>query len=99
MAARLHTLAEMPQAEVGIAAVTVQLPKLLEHVEREVADNTVCSARSFQKLLEHAEPAVGDTAGAAVGLEAEVPGSAVATDQEPWKLRRCILVQEVADMS
>lgn len=99
MAAKLHTLVEMPQAEVGIAAVTVQLPELLEHVEREAADKTVCSARSFQKLREHAEPAVGDIAGAAVKLEAEVPGSAVAIDQEQWKLRGCILVQEVADMS
>ena len=83
----------------GIAAVTVQLPELLEHVERVGADNTGCSARSFQQLRGHAEPARAHTAGAAVQLEAEVVGSAVAIDQEQWKLRGCILVQEVADMS
>ena len=99
MAAMLHTLIEMWQAEVGIAAVTVQLPGLLEHVERAEADNTGCAARSFQQLQGHAEWAGVDTAGAAVELEAEVVGSSVAIDQEQWKLRGCILVQEVADMS
>ena len=96
MAAKLHTLVGMPQAEVGIAAVTVQLLELLGHVEPGAADNTVCSPQSFQQLREHAELAGGDTVGAAVELEAEVVGSAVATDQE---LRGCTLVQEVADMS
>ena len=85
--------------EVGIAAVTVQLPELLEHDAREAADNTGCSVRSFQQLRGHAEPAGAGTAGAAVELEAEVVGSAVAIAQEQWKLRGCILVQEVADMS
>ncbi len=79
--------------------MTVQLPELLEHVERVAADNAGCSARSFQQLRGHAEPAAGDTVGAAVELEAEVVGSAVAIDQEQWKLRGYILVQEVADMS
>ena len=62
--------------------MTVQLPELLEHVERAAADNTVCSPQSFRQLRGHAEPAGGDTAGAAVKLEAEVVGSAVAIDQE-----------------
>ena len=83
----------------GIAAVTVQLPGLLEHVERAGADNTGCSVRSFQQLRGHAEPAGAGTAGAAVELEVEVVGSAVAIDQEQWKLQGCILVQEVVDMS
>ena len=83
----------------GIAALSVQRPELLEHIERAAADNTVCSARSSQQLRGHAEPAEGDTAGAAVELGAEVVGSAVAIDQEQWKVRGCILVQEVADMS
>ncbi len=99
MAAKLHSLVGMPQAVVGIAAVTVQLPELLEHVEREAADNTACSAQSFQQPLGHAEPAGGYTAGAAVELEAEVVGSAAPIDQEQRKLRGCILVQEVADRS
>lgn len=113
MAAKLHTLVEMPQAEVGIAAVTVHLTELLEDVERAAADNTGCPAQSFQQLRGHAEPVVGDaagaavereaelgdTAGAAVELEAEGVGNAVAIDQEHWKLQGCILVQEVADMS
>ena len=79
--------------------MTVQLREPLEHVERAGADNTGCSARSFQQLREHADPAAADTAGAAVKHEVEVVGSAVAIDQEQWKLRGCILVQEVADMS
>ena len=113
MAAKLHTLVEMPQAEVGIAAVAVHLPELLEHVEWGAADNTVCPAQPFQQLRGHAEPVVGDiagaaveleteaggTAGAAVKLEAEVVGNAVAIDLEHWKLPGCILVLEVADMS
>ena len=94
-AAKLHTLVATPQSEFGIAAVTGQLPELLEHVERGAADNTVRLAQSFQ----HAERVVGDTAGAAVDPEAEVVGNAAAIDQERWKLRDCILVQEVADMS
>ena len=99
MAAEIHTLVGMPQAELGIAGVTVQLQELLEHVERGAADNTVYFAPSFQQLRGHAEPAVGDTAGAAADLEAEVAGNAVAIDQERWKLQDCILVQEVADLS
>ena len=93
--------------------MTVHLPELLEHVERGAADNTVCPAQLFQQLRGHAEPVVwdtagaavkleaeaGDTAGAVVKLEAEVVGNAVATDQEDWKLRGYILVQEVADTS
>ena len=112
MAAKSHTLVEMPQAEVDIAAVTVHLMELPEHVERGAANNTVCPAQSVQHLRGHAEPVVGDTADAAVKLEAEagdiagvavaheaeVVGSAVAIDQEHWELRGCILVQEVADM-
>ena len=82
MAAKLHTLVEMPQAEVGIAAVAVHLPKLLEHIEWGAADNTVCPAQPIQQLRGHAEPVVGDTAGAAVELEAEGVGNAVAIDQE-----------------
>ena len=82
MAAKLHSLLGMPQAVVGIAAVTVQLLEPLEHVEREAADSTVCSAQSFQQLPGHADPAVGDTAAAAVELEAEMVGSAAAIDQE-----------------
>ena len=99
MAAKLHTLVGIPQVAVGIAAVTVQLLDLPGHAERGAADNTVCSVQPFQQLREHAEPAGVDTAGAAgaaVELEAEVVGSAVATDQD---LRGCTLVQEVADMS
>lgn len=96
MAAKVHTL---PQAEVGIAAAAVHLTELLDHVERGAADNTVCPVQAFQQLRRHAEPVVGDTAGAAVDLEAEVVGSAVAIDQEHWKLRDYILVQEVADTS
>ena len=96
MAAKLHTLVGIPQAAVGIAAVTVQLLDLPGHAERGAADNTVCSVQPFQQLREHAEPAGVDTAGAAVELEAEVVGSAVATDQD---LRGCTFVQEVADMS
>lgn len=106
MAAKLHTLVGMPQAEVGIAAVTVHLTELLEHVGPGTVDNTVCPAQSFQQLRGYAEPVVGDTAGAAVKLEAEagdtagaaaeleveVVGNAVAIDQEHWKLRGCILV-------
>ena len=76
MAAKLHTLVGMPQAEVGIAAVTVHLTELLEHVERAAADNTVSFAQSFQQLRGHAEPVVGDTAGAAVNLEAEAGDTA-----------------------
>ena len=99
MAAKLHTLVGMLQAEVGIAAVTVHLTELLGHVERGAADNTVCPAQSFQQLRGHAEPVAGDTAGAVVDLESEVVGNAVAIDQGHWKLRDCILVQEVADMN
>lgn len=99
MAAKLHTLVGMLQAEVGIAAATAQPPELLEHVERAAADNIVCPAQSFQQLQVHAEPVEGGAAGAAVELGAEAVDSAAAIDQEQRKRRNYILEQEVADMS
>ena len=76
MAAKLHTLIEMLQVEVGIAAVAVHLPELLEHVEWGAVDNTVYPAQSFQQLRGHAEPVAGDIAGAVVELETEAGDTA-----------------------